>query len=73
MAHDVSFEVPRRDLGKADVDFRVKKGGEMLGKLAVSKGSVVWFPKDHTIGYKLNWTAFDALMREHGARGPERR
>jgi hypothetical protein len=73
MAHDVSFEIPRRDLGKADVEFHVKKDGAKLGTLAVSKSSIVWFPKEHTIGQKLSWTYFDQLMREHGAKGPERR
>ena len=69
MAHEVSFEIPKRDLGKSDVEFHVKKDGEKLGTLAVSKGAVVWFPKDHTIGYKLSWSWFDTLMRERGAKG----
>lgn len=73
MAHDVTFEIPSRDLGKADVVFHVKKGGSKLGTLAVSKGSVVWFPKDHSYGYRIGWAEFDKLMTENGARGPERR
>ncbi|MBV6522495.1 MAG: hypothetical protein MNPFHGCM_02643 [Gemmatimonadaceae bacterium] len=73
MAHDVSFEIPTRDLGKADVTFHVKKNLAKLGTLAVSKGAVVWFPKDHSYGYKMDWTAFDALMRQHGTKGPEKR
>ncbi len=73
MAHAVSFEVPRRDLGKSDVLFHVKKGGVKVGTLAVSKGAIVWFPKNHTIGHKLSWARFDELMRENGTKGPERR
>lgn len=73
MAHEVTFTIPWRDLGKSDVEFNVKRDGSALGKLEVSKGSIVWFPKDHTIGYKLTWTAFDELMRANGTKGPERR
>lgn len=71
--HDVRFTIPWRDPGKADVEFQIKRDGAALGKLAVSKGSVVWFPKDHTYGYKIGWKEFDELLRGHGTRGPERR
>ena len=73
MAHDVSFAIPIRDLGKADVEFHVKKDSAKLGTLAVSKGAVVWFPKDHSYGYKIGWADFDRLMRKHGMRGREKR
>jgi len=43
--HDVSFNIPQRALGKADVEFQVKRDGIVLGTLAVSNGSIVWFPK----------------------------
>ena len=71
--HDVAFTIPWRDLGKADVEFKVKMNGAAFGKLEISKGSVVWFPKDTTYGYKLDWIAFGRLMKESGKRGPERR
>jgi len=29
--HDVSFNIPQRDLGKADVEFQVKIDGAVLG------------------------------------------
>ncbi|PYS49391.1 MAG: hypothetical protein DMF68_10160 [Acidobacteria bacterium] len=73
MAHDVTFEIPSRDLGKADVTFHVKRSGKKLGTLAVSKGSVVWFPKDHSYGYRIGWSEFDKLMIDNGVRGPEKR
>ena len=71
--HDVTFTIPERDLGKSDVGFVIKKDGAALGKLEISKGAVVWFPKDHTYGYKLNWTDFGKLMVESGKKGAEKR
>jgi hypothetical protein len=68
MKHDVTFTIPERDLGKADVEFRVKRAGSKHGTLKISKGSVVWVPKDLTYGYKLAWGDFDDLMKEHGSR-----
>ncbi|HPC61672.1 MAG TPA: hypothetical protein PKX23_13500 [Verrucomicrobiota bacterium] len=68
MAHSVTFTLPERDLGKADVEFRVKYDGSVLGTLKVSKGTVVWVPKDHTYGYKIGWRDFDTLMRQHATK-----
>ena len=45
MAHDVKFSVPRRSLGKADVEFAVHKDGSKLGTLKISKGSCCLVPK----------------------------
>lgn len=63
MAHDVSFELPRRKLGRSDVRFLVKRDGEVLGTLAVSNGSLVWFPKGTTYGCRVGWRKFDVLMK----------
>ncbi|BBO16850.1 conserved hypothetical protein [Candidatus Brocadia pituitae] len=57
--HDVIFNIPQRPLGKADVEFQVKQDGIVLGKLAVSNGSLVWFPKKTSYGYKMGWSNFD--------------
>jgi hypothetical protein len=43
--HDVSFSIPERSLGKADVEFVVKADGAVFGTLAVSNGTLVWFPE----------------------------
>lgn len=64
--HDVSFTVPERALGKADLEFRVKRDGKVLGRLKVSNGTIVWVPKDASYGYKMGWVDFDAYMQEHG-------
>ena len=71
MAHNVMFNIPYRNLGKADVEFEVSKDGERFGKLKVSKGTLVWFPKNHTRGHKVGWTNFDRFMKEQ--RRSERR
>lgn len=72
MAHDVQFSIPPRDLGRADISFRVKRNDSVLGTLKVSKGSVVWFPKDMSYGHKVGWGDFDALMQANGARAEKR-
>ena len=63
MAHDVSFTVPERALGKADLEFFIKKDGKMLGTLKVSNGSLVWFPTGTTNGLKMSWSRFDKMMK----------
>lgn len=39
---NVKFTIPERDLGKADVEFKVKEGGRLIGTLKVSKAAVEW-------------------------------
>lgn len=46
--HDVLFSIPERALGKADINFVVKRDCSVLGTLAVSNRSLVWFPKSTT-------------------------
>ena len=64
--HEVKFTVPERPLGKADVEFSVKRDGEVVGKLKVSNGTIVWVPKNKSYGFKMGWTKFDELMQEKG-------
>lgn len=66
--HDVSFNIPQRALGKADVEFLVKRDGAVLGTLAVSNGSIVWFPKGTTYGLKVGWKKFNDIMQESATR-----
>jgi hypothetical protein len=63
---EVKFTVPERPLGKADVEFSIKRDGESLGRLKVSNGTIVWVPKNKTYGFKLGWARFDEMMQEHG-------
>ena len=61
--HDVRFSIPERELGKADIEFLIKKNGKVFGTMKVSKGSIVWFPKDTTYGHKTSWNEFDQFMK----------
>lgn len=65
MAHKVTFSVPKRDLGIADVIFQVKQDGAMFGTLLVSRGSVVWYPRDKVVGHKMNWRQFDQEAKKY--------
>ena len=69
--HDVSFSVPQRPLGRADVEFLIKRDGKVHGTLAISNGSVVWFPKGASYGLKVGWAKFEEMMQS--ARRIERR
>ena len=53
--HQVYFDLPTRELGKSDVHFLVKKDGVVFGKLEVSKGAIVWYPKNAQRGHKVGW------------------
>lgn len=64
--HKVDFVVPERPLGKADVEFKIKRDGETLGRLKVSNGTIVWVPRGCKYGYKMNWPKFDQMMQSHG-------
>jgi len=67
--HDVFFTLPERELGKADIEFKVKRNRSAFGRLRVSNGSLVWIPANKSYGYKLGWTWFDELARKHGEGG----
>mgnify|MGYP006299997379 CR=1 FL=1 len=64
--HKVDFVVPERPLGRADVEFSVKRDGQAMGRLKVSNGTIVWVPKGKTYGFKMNWRNFDRLMQSNG-------
>ena len=69
--HDVTFTIPERALGKAekaDLEFKAKRNGDMVGRLKVSNGTIVWVPKNAQYGFKLGWVKFDELMQEHALR-----
>lgn len=70
--HDVNFSIPTRQLGKADVEFVIKKDKAKLGELHVSNGSVVWFPSGNNYGYKMPWTDLGNLLVQHGSRSEKK-
>jgi hypothetical protein len=70
--HDVSFNIPQRPLGKADVKFQIKRDGSVLGTLEISNGSLVWFAKGTSYGLKMSWVRFERMMRDHATRFEKR-
>lgn len=68
MAHKVSFAVPKRTLGREDIEFIVEKDGVRFGTLLVSKGAVEWRPTNKVYRRRLNWDRFDQVMRASGRR-----
>jgi hypothetical protein len=70
--HEVEFSIPARALGKSDVKFMVRQNGTLLGTLAVSHGSVVWFPKGTSYGCKMGWAKFDKFMKDEATRFEKR-
>ncbi len=69
MAHEVRFSIPQRQLGRADIKFKVKIDGDVLGTLKVSQGALVWVPANATLGYKVSWTDFADYAVENGEYG----
>ncbi len=63
MAHSVQFSIPERNLGRSDVEFKVKQGETILGTLRISKGALVWFPKNTSRGHKIGWAKFHEIMK----------
>jgi hypothetical protein len=70
--HDVSFSLPRRSLGRSDVEFLIKRDGKVHGTLAISNGSLVWFPKGSSYGLKVGWAKFEKMMQESATRFEKR-
>ena len=71
--HNVSFTLPIRKLGKEDIEFYVRADGAIFGKLAVSNGSIVWFPRSSRRGRKIGWKRFDELMQVNTQRRERRK
>lgn len=70
--HNVNFTIPTQELGKADVEFVVKKDKAKLGELHVSHGSVVWFPTGNSYGYKMPWADLGNLLVQKGLRSEKK-
>jgi hypothetical protein len=44
-----------------------------FGKLAISNGSLVWFPRGTKKGLKMGWKKFDEVMQENAGRTERRK
>jgi hypothetical protein len=62
MQHQVKFSIPERELGNAAIEFVVKKNAQKFGTLKISKGKLVWVPKDNTYGFEVDWSRLAAYM-----------
>ena len=67
--HQVTFTIPKRELQLSDLEVRVRSNGKMMGRLRISKGSLVWLPKYHANGYKFSWEDFNDVAINHGEYG----
>jgi phage pi2 protein 07 len=66
--HRVVMNLPPREIKRADVSFKIKRDGKLLGTLEVSNGSIVWYPSGTTYGNKMNWAKFDKMMDSEASR-----
>ncbi len=64
--HKVTFTLPERELGKADVDFSVKRDGVKVGTLRISKGGLEWVPRDHEKGHHISWLTLQEFAESNG-------
>ncbi len=65
MAHDIQMKVPPRTLGNSDVEFEVRSGGELLGRLKVSKGGLDWYRKNaKTVTSTARWSQLRNWMED---------
>jgi hypothetical protein len=69
MSYEATIRVPDRPVGKKDIVFTVRKDRNILGRLKVSKGAVVWLPGNKSKGFLLKWDQFARLAEESGRRG----
>jgi hypothetical protein len=67
MAHEVSLNLNTNFVLHRDVVVEVKKDGEMLGKLLVSKGNIEWLPANHSVNkFRMSWSKFAEMMEVNG-------
>jgi hypothetical protein len=68
--HKVQFTIPYRELGRADIKFKVyaqetagrKTAEELIGTLLVSHGAIEWRSRKKQNKVKLDWRDFDRYM-----------
>ncbi len=58
--------VPTLELGKADIEFTVKRRGRQYGVLAISRGALVWRPSRYDYEYRVRWPSLDVFAVDNG-------
>ena len=66
--HRVTFTTPRLELGNADIRLKVQRNGKVVGTMKISKGNLVWVPRDAQKGYRIGWPKLDELIQMYGKR-----
>lgn len=70
--NNVTLTIPAKTslvVGKVDFRFEIRnEDGSLFGKLCVSKGAIVWYPRKTKRGRKKSWEQFDRFMETSGRR-----
>ena len=65
MAHEVLFKYPNgRILGNSDIVFEIKDDNELLGRLKISRGSLIWEEKGKKLEHEISWKQFSNYMKK---------
>lgn len=65
--HVVRARVDTKVIGHKDLEITVRRNGEKLGTLLISKGNIEWLPKGNSINKKrVGWQRFADLMEAEG-------
>lgn len=65
-ATTVKMEAPPVELGNAPLNVDVCHGGTKLGRLSVSRGSVLWTARGHRHGRRLPWAKVARIFQTMG-------
>ena len=65
--HEVRARIDTKVVGHKDLEIVVKRDGEKLGTLLISKGNIEWLPRGKYVNKKrLSWEGFAALVQSEG-------
>jgi len=56
-------KVPKIDVNNKDMEFTIKEGGQKVGEIKISKGSIDIKPKNKQGYIKVNWSEFFEKFR----------
>jgi hypothetical protein len=62
--HRTEAELPPQTIQNADLTFRVWSDDEVLGTLALSKGTIDWWPGKAKKPIRLGWEQFARMMED---------
>lgn len=73
MSHSIGLKLPKAvDVQSSDVVVVVRKDGERLGTLTISRGTIDWRPRNAKSGKKgetqLTWSRFAQIMESENSR-----